>query len=50
MTEEKKIRLEDEEEEKEYEPKGSFNTKIEELLLKKRRIFLSSAVTEVSAK
>lgn len=50
MTEEKKIRLEDEEEEKEYEPKGSFNTKLEELLLKKRRIFLSSAVTEASAK
>ena len=43
------IRLEEDEEEKEGKSKP-FDTKIEELLLKKRRIFFSSAVTDETAK
>ena len=42
------IQLEDEEEEREHFK--SFETKIEEILLSKRRIFFSSAVTDQSAK
>lgn len=49
MLERNRIRLEDEEEEEEKHEKEPFNLKIEEMLLKSRRVFLSAPIDDKSA-
>lgn len=44
------IRLDDDDENDDEKKSGSFNQKLEHLLLEKRRVFLSAAVTEQSTK
>ncbi|NGX50595.1 MAG: ATP-dependent Clp protease proteolytic subunit 1 [Chlamydiae bacterium] len=44
------VRLDEDESEEKEGKEGSFEAKLEELLIKKRRIFLSSAVSDQSAK
>ena len=50
VIERKSIRLDEDENEEKEGKEVSYNTKLEALLLKKRRIFFSSAVTDETAK